>query len=99
MFGARSAMVSTTVSPKASRCSSQVPSARWYGAYCTKQLTTCLPGGAMRRVDERRDDHVDVRPAAEAAGLGVVVGLLHVVERGREADGAAQVLAGARQRR
>ena len=48
MLGARSAMVSTTASPNASRCSSQVPSARWYGAYCTKQLTMCLPGGAMR---------------------------------------------------
>ena len=48
MFGARSSMVSTTASPKASRMSSSraAPSARWYAAYCTKQLITCLPGGA-----------------------------------------------------
>ena len=52
-----------------------------------------LAGRRHRRVDQGRDDHVDVRPAAEAAVLGVVVGLLHVVERRAEADGAAEVLA------
>src|SRR5687767_15945024 len=45
-FGACSAMVLTTVSPNASRCSSHEPSFRWYGAYCTKQDMTCFPGGA-----------------------------------------------------
>src|SRR5262249_10602389 len=38
--------VSTTLSPNASRCSSQFPSASLYGAYCTKHETTCFPGGA-----------------------------------------------------
>ena len=56
-----------------------------------------LAGRRHARVDQRGDDHVDVRAAAEAAGLGVVVGLLHVVEDGAEADGAPKVLAGARQ--
>ena len=51
-----------------------------------------LAGRRHARVDERGDDHVDVRPPAEGAGLRVVVRLLHVVERGREADGAPQVL-------
>ena len=49
MFGANSAIRSMTASPKASRWSSQVPSsgASLYGAYWTKQLMTCLPGGAI----------------------------------------------------
>ena len=49
MFGANSAIRSMTASPNASRLSSQVPSsgASLYGAYWTKQLMTCLPGGAM----------------------------------------------------
>ena len=49
MFGANSAIRSMTASPNASRWSSQVPSsgASLYGAYWTKQLMTCLPGGAM----------------------------------------------------
>src|SRR5580692_10239891 len=46
MLGACSAMVLMTASPKASRWSSQVPLASLYGAYCTKQDITCLPGGA-----------------------------------------------------
>src|SRR5688500_12150222 len=45
-FGAYCAIVSITVSPKASRWSSHEPSARWYGAYWTKHDMTCLPGGA-----------------------------------------------------
>src|ERR1043165_2902136 len=40
-------MVFTTASPKASRFSSVQPPLRSYGAYCTKMLITCLPGGAM----------------------------------------------------
>ena len=38
-----------TASPNASRWSSHVPSsgASLYGAYWTKQLMTCLPGGAI----------------------------------------------------
>ena len=49
MFGTRSAIVSSTVSPNASRAASShtAPSARWYGAYWTKQLMSCLPGGAI----------------------------------------------------
>ena len=44
----RSSIVSRTVSPNASRAaSSHVPSARWYGAYCTKHDMMCLPGGAI----------------------------------------------------
>src|SRR5689334_16598322 len=46
MFGACSAIVSITVSPNSSRFSSQFPSLRLYGAYCTKHDITCLPGGA-----------------------------------------------------
>src|SRR6266852_3586506 len=46
IFGACSAMVSITVSPNSSRWSSQFPSFRLYGAYCTKHDITCLPGGA-----------------------------------------------------
>ena len=46
MFGAYSAIVSITVSPNASRSSSQVPDASLYGAYCTKHDRMCLPGGA-----------------------------------------------------
>ena len=47
-LGANSAIVLTTLSPNRSRCSSHVPSpsASLYGAYCTKQESTCLPGGA-----------------------------------------------------
>src|SRR5438128_5255174 len=45
-FGAYSAIVSTTVSPNASRFSSHVPVASAYGAYCTKHERMCLPGGA-----------------------------------------------------
>src|SRR2546423_6843161 len=45
-FGAYSATVSMTVSPNASRWSSQLPFANLYGAYCTKQDRMCLPGGA-----------------------------------------------------
>ena len=56
-----------------------------------------LAGRRHRRVDEGRDDHVDVRLAAEAAVLRVVVGLLHLVDRRAEADRAAEVLAGAGQ--
>ncbi len=49
MFGANSAIRSITASPNASRWSSHVPSsgASLYGAYWTKQLMTCLPGGAI----------------------------------------------------
>ena len=49
MFGATSAIRSMTASPNASRLSSQVPrlGSSWYGAYWTKQLMTCLPGGAI----------------------------------------------------
>src|SRR5438445_11763784 len=46
MLGAYSAIVLMTFSPKASFWSSQVPWASLYGAYCTKQESTCLPGGA-----------------------------------------------------
>ena len=58
-----------------------------------------LAGRRHRRVDQGRDDHVDVRPAAPVAVLGVVVGALHVVDRGAEADRPAQVLADAGQAR
>ena len=49
MPGDRSSIVSSTVSPSASRAASShsAPSARWYGAYWTKQLIVCWPGGAM----------------------------------------------------
>src|SRR5262252_6991441 len=46
MFGMYSLSVSITLSPNASRWSSHVPSANLYGAYCTKQESTCFPGGA-----------------------------------------------------
>ena len=49
MSGNRSSSVSITFWPNDSRAASShsLPSARWYGAYCTKQLITCLPGGAI----------------------------------------------------
>ena len=49
MLGANSAIRSMTASPNASRLSSQVPrlGSSLYGAYWTKQLMTCLPGGAI----------------------------------------------------
>ena len=49
MSGNRSSIVSITFWPNASRLASShtAPSARWYGAYWTKQLMTCLPGGAI----------------------------------------------------
>ena len=49
MSGNRSSSVSITFSPKASRFASSqsAPPSRWYGAYWTKQLITCLPGGAI----------------------------------------------------
>src|SRR5579885_953659 len=46
-FGAYSEIVSTTVLPNFSFSVSQLrPGANLYGAYCTKQDSTCLPGGA-----------------------------------------------------
>ena len=93
MFGARSAMVSMTASPKASRWSSQVPLGELVRRVLDEAADDVLAGRRHGRVDQGRDDHVDVGAPAEAAGLGVVVGPLHVVERGAEADGAAQVLA------
>src|SRR6185503_11282955 len=50
--GANSAIRLTTASPNASRWRSQPAgpprdSSSWYGAYWTKQLMTCLPGGAI----------------------------------------------------
>ena len=80
--------------PRAAR--PRCPSASWYGAYCTKQLMMCLPGGAMRGSTRVGMIMSMYGRSAEAAGLGVVVGLLHVVERRAEADRAAEVLAGAR---
>ena len=50
-----------------------------------------------RRIHEGRDDHVDVRAPAEAPGLCVVVGPLHVLHRRAEADRPPQVVALARQ--
>ena len=46
-FGANSERVFTTASPNASRCASFQPPLILYGAYCTKILMTCFPGGAM----------------------------------------------------
>src|SRR5689334_19606873 len=54
-----------------------------------------LAGRRHRRVDERRDDHVDVGLAAEPVVLGVVVRLLHLLDGWAEADGTAEMLAGA----
>ncbi len=45
-LGANSAMVLMTVSPNSSRRAGQSPFFSLYGAYCTKQDITCLPGGA-----------------------------------------------------
>ncbi len=47
MFGAYRASVLITASPNASRFASVQPPFRLYGAYCTKMLITCLPGGAI----------------------------------------------------
>ena len=101
MFGANSAIRSMTASPNASRWSSQVPSsgASLYGRVLDEAADDVLAGRRHGRVDQGRDDHVDVRLAAEVAVLRVVVGLLHLVDRRAEADRAAQVLAVARQAR
>src|SRR6185369_456901 len=56
-----------------------------------------LAGRRHRRVDQGRDDHVDVGLAAEVPVLRVVVGGLHVVDRRAEADRAAEMLARAGQ--
>ena len=68
-----------------------------YGAYCTKHDITCLPGRRQRRVGQRRNHDVDVRPPREPPVLRIVVGAFHVVHAGRDGDGAAQVRPGARQ--
>ena len=49
------------------------------------------------RIGERGNDHINVRTPREVAVLGVIVGPLHVLDTGRDRDGAAQVRAGARQ--
>src|SRR5215470_3239914 len=47
ILGAYSAIVLMTLSPNASRWSSQFnPGLSLYGAYCTKHDMTCFPGGA-----------------------------------------------------
>ncbi len=49
MSGNRSSSVSITFCPNASRSASfhSLPGSSLYGAYCTKQLMMCLPGGAI----------------------------------------------------
>jgi hypothetical protein len=51
------------------------------------------------RVHEAGEDDVNVGPAAEAAVLRLVVGALHVLQRGADAHRAAEVLGAARVRR
>src|SRR6185436_17957561 len=46
-FGAYRESVFTTASPNASRFASVQPPLMLYGAYWTKMLMTCLPGGAI----------------------------------------------------
>ena len=63
MFGANSAIRSTTASPNASRWSSQRPELRrqLVRRVLDEAADHVLAGRRHRRVDERRDDHVDVR--------------------------------------
>ena len=89
------ASVSTTASPKASRCSSQVPRASAVRRVLHEAREDVLPRRRDRRIGQRRDDHVDVRPAGEGAVLRLIVGALHVVDARRDGDGPAQVIAGA----
>ena len=71
-----------TVSPKASAL--RRPTCRAVGQLVRRVLHEARHDVLARRrhgrVDQRRDDHVDVRPAREVPVLGVVVGLLHVVQ-------------------
>jgi hypothetical protein len=46
-FGAYRASVAITASPNASRLASVQPPVSSNGAYCTKMLITCFPGGAI----------------------------------------------------
>ena len=85
MFGANSAIRSMTASPNASRWSSQVPElgSSLYGAYWTKQLMTCLPGGAIDGSTRVGMIMSMYGLRLEVAVLRVVVGALHVVDRRR----------------
>ena len=96
MFGAYSAIVSITVSPNASRWSSQVPSLQVVRRVLHEARHHVLARRRDRRIGEARDHHVDVRPPREAPVLRLVVGALHVVDARRDRDRAAQVRAGAR---
>ena len=82
MPGANSLIRSTTASPNASRWSSHVPSsgASLYGAYWTKQLMTCLPGGAIVGSTSVGMIMSMYGLRREAAVLRVVVGPLHLVD-------------------
>ena len=87
--GAYLAIVAWTVSPKASRCSSQVPSASSYGAYWTKQAMTCLPGGATDGSIALGKPMSTYGSRLKSAGDRVVVRALEVVDRRRDRDHAA----------
>ena len=93
MLGAYSAMVSMTLSPKASRFSSQFAPAQLVGRVLHEAGQDVLARRRDGRIGQRGNDHVDVGTAREVAVLGVVVGALHVVDAGRDRDRAAQVRA------
>ena len=64
MFGAYSAIVLTTVSPNASRCSSQLPLGEMVGRVLHEARHHVLARRRDRRIGQARDDDVDVRAAA-----------------------------------
>ena len=99
MFGAYSAIVSITVSPNASRCSSQRAGCQLVRRVLHEARQDVFARRRDRRIGERRDHHVDVRPPRELAVLRLVVGALHVVDARRDRDRAAQVRPLARQAR
>jgi hypothetical protein len=101
MFGANSAIRSMTASPNG--LALVVPGPQLRRQLVRRVLDEArdhvLAGRRHRRVDEGRDDHVDVGLGAEPVVLRVVVGLLHLVEARREGDRPAEVLADAGQAR
>ena len=80
-----------TVSPKASRSASvHSPPSIFGGQYCTKHAHEMLARRRHGRIDEGRDHHVEEGIARPAAGLPVVVGPLHPLDRVGEVQVAPQ---------
>ena len=82
--------VRSTRSPSSSRRVGPRPLAQRVGRVLHVAGHHVLPGGRQRRVDQRRDRDVQVRPPRDAAVLRVVERALEVVHVGADVDPAAQ---------